>query len=305
MALDTAKATVTLRTLTHKFNEQVQAATPMYPSLCTVVPSNGYDEAYGMLGDMPGMREWLGDRQFKELRAANFSLVNKHWESSILIKKTDMADDRMGLYGPVVQDLATEAAYHPDELMYSILVAGGSGLGFDGTAFYGGSHAWGDSGTQDNDIDATAASGTTPTAAEFRTAFHAARIEMMKFKNDQGKFLNRRTSPSMSNLMCLVPLELEEAARVGLTAELLGNNSNVVLDAPRIVPCQFLTDAAKFYLFNMEGALKPFVFQAREPLKSQTKGLTDIETKDVKFMTEARYNVGYLAWWKSVRVTFT
>jgi hypothetical protein len=33
--------------------------------------------------------------------------------------------------------------------------------------------------------------------------------------------------------------------------------------------------------------------------------LNDIETKDVKFMTEARYNVGYLAWWTAVLTTFT
>ena len=67
----------------------------------------------------------------------------------------------------------------------------------------------------------------------------------------------------------------------------------------------YLTDSSKMYLFNLDGALKPFVFQAREPISRQMKGLDDIETKDVKFMTESRYNVGYLAWWKAVLTTFT
>ena len=99
MALDTAKATVTLRTLTKKFDNRLKTAAPFYPTLCNVVESDGADEAYGMLGNMPGVREWLGDRQFRELRAANFTITNKHWEDSLLIKKTDIADDRMGMYG--------------------------------------------------------------------------------------------------------------------------------------------------------------------------------------------------------------
>ena len=37
-----------------------------------------------------------------------------------------------------------------------------------------------------------------------------------------------------------------------------------------------LTDTSKMYLFNLEGALKPFVFQAREPLTRGMKGLEDL-----------------------------
>lgn len=305
MALDTAKATVTLRTLTKKFDEAARAATPFYPTVSTIVPSDGYDEQYGMLGNMPGVREWLGDRQFKELRAANFTIANKHWESSLLIKKTDIADDRMAMYGPLAQDLATEATYHPDELLFTTLTSGESTACFDGQYFFDTDHAWGDSGTQSNDLTYAAATGTTPTSAEFKAAFHQARTTMMKYTNDQGKLLNRPVSMGMSNLLCLVPPDLELQAYEGLTAAIISNNTNVVIDTPRIVVSPHLTDATKFYLFNLEGSLKPFVFQAREPLSRQMKGMDDIETKDVKFMTEARYNVGYLAWWKAVLTTFT
>jgi len=305
MALDTAKATVTLRTLTKKFDNRVASATPFYPNVCTIVDSDGYDEAYGMLGNMPGIREWLGDRQFKELRAANFSIVNKHWESSLLIKKTDIADDRMGMYGPLMEQLGVEAAYHPDELFFTTLVNGASEACFDGQNFFDTDHAWGDSGTQDNDLTGAAATGTAPTAAEFRSAFHTCRTAMLKFKNDQGKFLNRPITSGMSSLMVIVPPEMELAAYEGLTANILSNNSNIVIDVPRIVVSPHLTDAATFYLFNTASPLKPFVFQARTPLSRGMNGLTDLETKDVKFMTEARYNLGYLAWWSAIRYEFT
>jgi phage major head subunit gpT-like protein len=305
MALDTAKATVTLRTLTQRFDNRLKSATPFYPQISTIIQSDGFDESYGMLGSMPGIREWLGDRQFKELRAGTFTITNKHWENSLLIKKTDLADDRMGLYGPLMEDLAIEAAYHPDELFFTALVNGETTACFDSQYFFDTDHSWGDSGTQDNDLTYAAATSTVPTAAEFRGAFHAARAAMLKFKNDQGKLLNRPVSTGLTNLLCVVNPDFEVIAKEALTAQILSNNSNVVVDAPRIVSSAYLTDSSKMYLFNLDGALKPFVFQAREPISRQMKGLDDIETKDVKFMTESRYNVGYLAWWKAVLTTFT
>ena len=200
MALDTAKATVTLRTLTQRFDNRLKSATPFYPQISTIIQSDGFDESYGMLGSMPGIREWLGDRQFKELRAGTFTITNKHWENSLLIKKTDLADDRMGLYGPLMEDLAIEAAYHPDELFFTALVNGETTACFDSQYFFDTDHSWGDSGTQDNDLTYAAATSTVPTAAEFRGAFHAARAAMLKFKNDQGKLLNRPVSTGLTNL---------------------------------------------------------------------------------------------------------
>lgn len=307
MALDTAKATVTLRTLTKKFDNRLQTAAPFYPTLCNIVQSDGADEAYGMLGNMPGVREWLGDRQFRELRAAQFTLANKHWEDSLLIKKTDIADDRMGLYGPLAEMLAEEAAFHPDELLFQLIVNGESTACFDGQYFFDTDHSWGDSGTQDNDLTYAAATSTIPTAAEFLAAYHQARAAMLKYKTDQGKLLNRPTSDGgLKNLLIVVNPDFEIIARTAIQATLAGGgNSNIVLDSPRIVSSAYLTDTSKMYMFNLEGALKPFVFQQRQPLYRGIKGLDDIETKDVKFMTEARYNVGYLAWWKGVLTTFT
>jgi phage major head subunit gpT-like protein len=209
------------------------------------------------------------------------------------------------MYGPLMEDLAVEATYHPDELFFTALVNGESVACFDGQYFFDTDHVFGDSGSQSNDLTYAAATTTVPTAAELRAAFHAARAAMLKFKNDQGKLLNRPISTGLSNLLLLVNPDFEVIAKEALTSAILSNNSNIVVDAPRIVSSAYLTDTSKMYLFNLDGALKPFVFQAREPLSRQAKGLDDIETKDVKFMTEARYNLGYLAWWKACLTTFT
>jgi phage major head subunit gpT-like protein len=305
MATDTARAVATLRGLTSKFDAGMQAATPFYPQVCTTVQSNGSDEQYGWLGGMPGMREWLGDRQFNTLRAGNFTLLNKEWESSVGIDKNDIDDDRLGMYGPVLEQLGLEAAMHPDELLISMLEGGESAACFDGQYFFDTDHSWGDSGTQDNDLTYAAATGTTPTTAEFVGAYRAAVTALLGFKNDQGKLLNRPTVSRLSNLTLAVPLALRAIAYDAVESTILSNSTNVVIDRPNIVCLPSLASAAKFYVFNTGGVLKPFVFQARRPLARQMKGMDDREFKGVKFMTDARYNMGYLAWWNAVLTTFT
>lgn len=306
MALDTARAVATLRGLTAKFDIGVRAASPFYPQICTTVPSTGSDEQYGFLGAMPGIREWLDDRVFNSLRGASYTLTNKEWESSVGIEKNDIEDDRLSLYGPSLQMLGEEAAQHPDELVMSTLVAGASTACFDGQFFFDTDHSWGDSGTQSNDLTTDIVDKDDPTEAEFRTAYHACRAAMLGFKNDRGKNFIRPTVRPFTNLMLLVPTNMELAANQAINKTFVDSGeSNVVLDKPMIVSTSALTGTDAFYLLNLSQPLKPFVFQARRPLARQMKGMDDREFKDVKFMTDARYNVGYLAWWNAVLYTFT
>jgi len=305
MAIDIASAQVKLRDLTAKFDNRVAAATPFYPSVCYDASSVRTSEKYGWIGAMPGMREWLGERQFSELRAANFVLENKHWENSLLIKKTDLADDNLGQYGPVLEQLGIEAAHHPDELWFSVLEQGESTACFDGQFFFDTDHVWGNSGTQSNDITSTVVSTSAPTVAEIKTAIRKMIRTMLAFKNDQGKLYNRPTVGRLNDLTLLVPLALRDLVYDALESELISNSSNVVVDRPNIVSSPYLTSDVKLYLFKTGEAVKPFVFQRREPLTRMMKGIDDLETKDVKFMTEARYNVGYFAWWTSILCTLT
>lgn len=305
MAIDIASAQVKLRDLTAKFDNRVAAATPFYPQVCYDASSVRSSEKYGWIGNMPGMREWLGERQFSELRSANFVLENKHWESSLAIKKTDLADDNLGQYGPVLEQLGIEAAHHPDELWFSVLEQGESTACFDGQFFFDTDHVWGNSGSQSNDITSTVVSTSAPTVAEIKTAIRKMIRSMLAFKNDQGKLYNRPTVGRLNDLTLLVPLALRDLVYDALESELISNSSNVVVDRPSIVSSPYLTSDVKLYLFKTGEAVKPFVFQRREPLTRMMKGIDDLETKDVKFMTEARYNVGYFAWWTSILCTLT
>lgn len=306
MSQNTARTLATLRGLTAKFDLMVQAAEPYYPSKSTLFPSRGADEQYGGLGNIPGVREWVGDRVFHSLRSQSFIIGNKHWEDSVVVEKDDIDDDRLGMYGPTFEQLAVEASYHPDELMLALQVNGDSQVCMDGQYFYDTDHSFGDSGTQSNKLTYDATTGTVPTEDEFRLAYEAAQLALLTFKRDNGKLFYRPTLKPITDLVLEVPSTmLGVASRALLKGLIDGGDTNLIINPPaKIVPIGSLTDANSFYLHRIGQPLKPFVFQARQPLKRQMKGLDDFEFKDVKFMTDARYNCGYLAWWNSVKMTF-
>ena len=305
MSLNTAKYVAALTSLTAKFNAQADRVVPFYPQVCYTHPSDGLTEEFGMLGTMPGVKEWLGDRKFEEARAMQFSITNKLWESSQAIPKTSVDDDRIGLYGPIMENMAIEATYHPDELLMSMITGGATTVCWDLQNFFDTDHEWGDSGAQSNKLTPACVSASAVTALEFRAAFDAARVKMLQYKSDKGKFFNRTVIRKMNDLLCLVPPELETVAKTAFQASVLSNNTVVVLDMPRVESTPLLTNSAVWYLINTASPLKPFIFQAREPLHTMTKGADDLETKDLKFMTQARYNFGYFAWWNAIQNTMT
>lgn len=304
MPLYAAQYQAIQRGLTATFRKEAKAASPFFPRVCTVVPSKGADESYGWVGDLPGMREWLGERKFKQLRSAGFTLANKHWESSLEFERTIIDDDRMGILEPSMRQLAVEAAHHPDELLFDLINAAESTVCWDGQFFIDTDHSWGDSGSQDNDLTYNANDHDNVTSAEFLAALNKAVAAMLGFKNDQGKYMNRAVLTVPGNLAILLGPTLWPVANKALEAEVLSNDTNVRLVKPQLVVSPLYGSSVKFDLMNLGSVLKPYVFQKRSPLKFQMKGVDDIEEKTVKAMTEARYNVGYLGWWNVVRTTF-
>jgi phage major head subunit gpT-like protein len=310
MPLDTAAAVATLRSLTAKFDNRVKATTPMYPKICMIVPSFGADNEYGMLGSVPGVREWIGDREFHTLRAAKFTIENKLWESSTVVRQVDLDDDRMGMYDPMFEDHATRAARHPDKLLLSdIVVNATSQTCLDGQFFFDTDHSWGDSGTQNNDLTGAIVAAAAPTLNEFKAALYASLQAMLSFKDDKGELLHDDAVVGVNGgleLVLLVPLKYWDVANRAVSAGIMVNQgeTNVPIVVAEVIPTPHITGNF-FDLYRTDTPVKPYVFQAREPLSRRMKGMDDIEFKDVKFMTRARYNLGYAAWWNAVRYTFT
>ncbi|OYZ03494.1 MAG: hypothetical protein B7Y42_00515 [Polaromonas sp. 28-63-22] len=104
------------------------------------VPSSTAQEQYAWMGMIPGLREWLGDRQLANVRTYDYTIKNKPWERTLACFRDQMEDDQLGIYGPMVTGLALEAKRHPQELVDALLLAGFVGLCYDGQPFFSTSH---------------------------------------------------------------------------------------------------------------------------------------------------------------------
>lgn len=140
----TAKATAVSTAITQVMRRQIRNTPSIWPALATRVDSTSDKETYGWLADVPGMQEFLGERIFKELRAFEYAVKNRSWEQSIGLNMEVVDDDRHGLYTPTAQRMTQKAARHPDKLMVELIVAGESGLCYDGQPFYDTAHEEGD-----------------------------------------------------------------------------------------------------------------------------------------------------------------
>lgn len=113
---------------------------PQYERIATVVPSSSSSNTYAWLGDIPGMREWINDREIKALAKKGYQITNRSFEATVGVKRTDIEDDNLGIYKPLFEGLGTAARLHPDELTFSLLKSGATVECYDGQNYFDTEH---------------------------------------------------------------------------------------------------------------------------------------------------------------------
>lgn len=122
------------------FNTGFRSAQPMWDKVATQVPSSNKTEDYAWLGQFPRLREWIGDRQVKNLAASKYSILNKSFESTVAVMRDDIDDDQYGVYTPLFAEMGYAAQTHPDELIFALLAAGFATNCYDGQYFFDTDH---------------------------------------------------------------------------------------------------------------------------------------------------------------------
>ncbi len=124
------------------FQDGMAATRPTadYTKVATVVPSTSGSETYGWLGQFPKMREWIGERQIKDMQAHGYTITNKDFEATVGVKRNDIEDDTLGLYAPLFQEMGHSAGQQPDDLVFGLLKTGRTSLCFDGQYFFDTDH---------------------------------------------------------------------------------------------------------------------------------------------------------------------
>lgn len=133
-----------LATLTTGFKASFQQGfagiAPVWERIATRVPSATAAEEYAWLGAFPGMREWIGERQIKNLAQHGYTIRNRKFEMTVSVPKTAIEDDRFGIYAPMMTEMGRAAAEHPDILVFGLLKAGFETICHDGQNFFDADH---------------------------------------------------------------------------------------------------------------------------------------------------------------------
>lgn len=132
--LDSAYMQSVSKGLSKVFNDALKEVSGDYTKIATELKANTMSVDYGFIGSLPNMREWIGERELKDLSANKYTIMRKKWESTIQVERDVIEYDNLGIVKPRVQSLAQEVYNHYDELVFSLLESNGNC--YDGKSFF-------------------------------------------------------------------------------------------------------------------------------------------------------------------------
>ena len=253
-------------------------------ALITEAPSTSASEKYGWLGDVPTVKEWIGDKNFGSLADYDYTIRNKDFYTGIDIDRNEIEDDQMGIVLPRVQMLVLAIAAYKLEMVETLILAGTSGLAYDAAAFFANRAA-----PNDNLL---AGSGAD-TIAHIKTDIAAARAAMMRFTSDQGRVMRLQIDtigcpPEIEGMMLEVVTSTTAA-----DANAAGVNNPIRGWIKNVIPFPGTSDLTDWYGFATGYPIKPFIFQNRKnPVPVLDEGQVKTNRK-LKYSAEMRCNVGY------------
>jgi phage major head subunit gpT-like protein len=111
-----------------------------WKSIAMEVPSDTEEEEYGWMKNMSTIREWIGDRHLQSLVEASYKIKNKHFEGTISVPADKISDRKLAGFSIPTKQLGQNARVFPNRLVFPLLSAGFSNVGFDGQYFFDTDH---------------------------------------------------------------------------------------------------------------------------------------------------------------------
>lgn len=269
------------------YNKAFEGVKNNYEKIATTVPSTTAETNYKWLGQIPQMREWIGDREIQSLSAYDYIIKNKKFEMTVSVPRDDIEDDQYGIYTPMFSNMGESAAQHPNTLCFGALKAGFKEKCYDGNPFFAENHPSGEGGKKavsnisHNKLDAD--------------SYMTARASMMSITGDKGNSLNL-----VPNLL-VVPPGNEKAGRLILEADQINGTTNVLKGTAELhVETEIADMPEAWFLLCTNRFLKPIIFQKRKAIKMTS--LTKDDDQNVFLRDEfvwgadGRSNAGYGFW---------
>jgi phage major head subunit gpT-like protein len=117
-----------------------EAANADHLMIAERVPSSTGTEEYGWLGELPGVREWIGDRHIHRMKQNGYRLTNRDYELTVEVDRNAIEDDSYGVYAPRFRAMGRSVGYAKPNAVWDALVAGFSTVCYDGQFFFDTDH---------------------------------------------------------------------------------------------------------------------------------------------------------------------
>lgn len=267
------------------FNKALSEVSPDYRDIATVTSSSTAANDYAWLGQIPDMKEWIGDREVQHISEYGYTIKNKSFERTIGINRDAIEDDQYGIYTPMFSMMGQEAGEHYNDLVFEMLTKGFTEKCYDEKTFFAADHVSGEK-TFSN----------TSTAALSTESFLAARQAMMSITGDKNKPLKL-----VPDLLVVSPKN-EMVAKKILEASLIDGTTNITQNLAKIKVATELSgdNEDAWFLLCTKKFLKPIILQIRKKIKFDmlTKD-TDMNVflqKEYLYGCDSRDNAGFGFW---------
>ena len=266
-----------------------------WDKVTTVVMSDKDTENYAWLGALPGVREFLDERQVQDMAAYSYAIKNRTWESTIAVDRAALEDDLYGQIALRIKQMAAVAKQHLDTITFGLMGTGFTGLCYDGLPFFGNHPAGALAGvgaTQSN-------SGSDGLTA---AALQNAITQMMRFTDDQGK------PAGIMPTLLVVPPELYWEASQILNSTFFPDSppigefplaSNPLKGMLTLLTTPYLPSPSDWFLLDTRRVVKALVLQMRKDFEfNALEGNSEEGFMRDQYLygVRARYNVGFGDW---------
>ena len=127
-------------TLIARWNAGLKLSPDDWKKIAKLVKSNGKSNTYEWLSQFPAFREWVGSRLHKLFKETAYTVVNRKFESTVDVQRTDIEDDNIGQYGTLAESAGQSATDLKNDLVFQALSAGFASVCYDGQYFFDTDH---------------------------------------------------------------------------------------------------------------------------------------------------------------------
>lgn len=265
------------------FASGIETVPDTWQKFCGTIQSGAAANVYPFLEQFGGMREWIGDRQLKNVSSRKIEVVNRDFEDTVSIPRNDIEDDQYGIYSTLIAQMGYNAGKLWQDLAVEALVSNPKWL--DDADFFSTTRTYGEFTIANKTTDGLSAEN-----------YAAVRKSMMEFRGHNGRNLG-----VIPNLLIVGPkneatafgilkdrLQLKElTAGVGATDNPWNGSAELL-----VLPELSGDDEDLWFLAATNGILKPlFVQQRKQPNLVSLDSETDENVfcrKEYIYGTDAR-----------------